>query len=376
MAGIYLHIPFCHYKCHYCNFYTLASFKYKDEFIPALIQEIVQRKEEFKDEIVDTIYFGGGTPSVLVDEEIARILDHIREHYNVAPQAEISLEANPEDLSRCYTRELFDVGINRLSIGTQAFDERILEKLNRDHKVKHSLNAVKYAKESGIQNISIDLIYGIPGLSDSFWEESLDKAFALDVDHISAYHLTVEPGTALKKLIEKKKYPMPDDQISMEQFDVLMSKMNEHGYEHYEISNFARNKKYSQHNSSYWFHKPYLGFGPSAHSFDLNERRWNVKNLKGYFEGVKNKAGFFEIEKLSLDDRYNEFVMLGLRTIWGVNLKTLKELFGDNLHQYFLESIKPHLEISYVKEISGSMCLTESGKKFADGIASDCFSGV
>lgn len=372
MAGLYLHIPFCHYKCHYCNFYSLASFKHKDGFVPALVKEIRDRSTELTDTI-DTVYFGGGTPSVLVSEEVGEILQTIREHYALSPSAEITLEANPEDLSRCYTRELWDVGINRLSIGTQAFDERLLERLNRDHSVQHAVKAVKYAKESGIQNIGIDLIYGIPDLSHQAWEESLSKALEMDIDHISAYHLTVEPGTALQKMVEKGRYPQPDDQNAMEQFDILMQKLAAHGYEHYEISNFARRKKYSKHNSNYWYRKPYLGFGPSAHSYVPDQRRWNVRNLKAYFEGVKKGDGYFEIEQLNVHDRYNEFVMLGLRTMWGIDRKDLLHMFGEKICDDFHQSIEMHLQNENVLLNGGVYTLSEKGKKFADGIASDCF---
>ncbi len=373
MAGIYLHIPFCHYKCHYCNFYSLASFKHKDAFVPALIREIEARKDEFAGMEVETIYFGGGTPSVLVAEEIAEILDVIQANFQVHPFAEITLEANPEDISRCYARELADVGINRLSLGTQAFDERLLDKLNRDHKVQHAVRSVQYGKEAGINNISIDLIYGIPELSHSFWKESLRKALEMDVDHISAYHLTVEPGTALEVMVRKGKYPMPDDAESMQQFDIMLEMLLNKGYEHYEISNLARRKKYSKHNSSYWFGKPYLGFGPSAHSFNGTARRWNVKNLKKYYEGVESGKQHFETEELSLTDRYNEFVMLGLRTQWGVRLDKLELMFGPERKDYFLKALENAISNKWATWESSSVVLTPEGKKFADGIAADCF---
>jgi oxygen-independent coproporphyrinogen-3 oxidase len=376
MAGIYLHIPFCHYKCHYCNFYSLASFKYKDDFVPHLIKEIEARKDEMHGLEIDTIYFGGGTPSTLVVEDIEEILNTIQNHYQVNRFAEVTFEANPEDISRCYARELSEVGINRLSLGTQAFDEKLLEKLNRDHSVQHSIRAVKYAQDAGFDNISIDLIYGIPDLTHEAWKESLRKALEMNVAHISAYHLTVEPGTALKKLIEKKKYPMPNDALSMEQFDILLEELTEHGYEHYEISNFAKQRKYSKHNSSYWLNKPYIGFGPSAHSYNLNSRRWNVRNLKKYYEGVSLDRGYFEFEELNEVDRYNEFVMLRLRTIWGVDANELENLFGVSRKVYFEKSIEAHLKNENVSFENGIYYLTAKGKKFADGIAADCFLDV
>ena len=373
MAGIYLHIPFCKRKCHYCNFYSLANQKNRNEFHKALLKEIVLQKDYLKAEKVESIYFGGGTPSLLSVTEIAEIINQIHKHYSVNSDAEIDLEANPDDLSISQLTHYKSLGINRLSIGTQSFDDAILKNLNRVHSAQQAIDTVIMAQNQGFENISIDLIYGIPNLSNALWEQSIEQALKLNVSHISAYHLTVEPNTALEVLIRKNKYPKPIEEEGLQHAQILMNTLQQHDYEHYEISNFARSKKYSLHNTNYWRQKSYLGLGPSAHSFDLKSRQWNKASTKAYIEALEKDSLDFEREVININDQYNEFVMLALRTQWGVDEKELSEKFGIEKLAFFKNNILKYIQQSKVEYQNGIYRLTNSGKSFADGIASDLF---
>jgi len=373
MAGIYLHIPFCKRKCHYCNFYSLANQKNRKEFHKALLKEIVLQKDYLKAEKVESIYFGGGTPSLLSVTEIAEIINQIHKHYSVNSDAEIDLEANPDDLSISQLTHYKSLGINRLSIGTQSFDDAILKNLNRVHSAQQAIDTVIMAQNQGFENISIDLIYGIPNLSNALWEQSIEQALKLNVSHISAYHLTVEPNTALEVLIRKNKYPKPIEEEGLQHAQILMNTLQQHDYEHYEISNFARSKKYSLHNTNYWRQKSYLGLGPSAHSFDLKSRQWNKASTKAYIEALEKDSLDFEREVININDQYNEFVMLALRTQWGVDEKELSEKFGIEKLAFFKNNILKYIQQSKVEYQNGIYRLTNSGKSFADGIASDLF---
>lgn len=372
MSGIYVHIPFCSGKCHYCNFFSTVSLKHKEEVVNAIVEEINLRKDYLKNEVVSTIYYGGGTPTVLSDSELNIIHQAILNNFSIQPEAEITVEANPDDLNEAKLLALRKMGVNRLSIGTQAFDDKILQKLNRRHSAKQAITAVENAKKTGFDNVSIDLIYGIPDLDYASWKAEIHSAIAMDINHISAYHLTVEPGTALDVLIRKKKYPSLDENMGMEQFDVLIDELSLAGFEHYEISNFAKPNHYSIHNTNYWKQKKYLGLGPSAHSYDLNSRQWNIPNLKQYYLGIKNNQPAIEYEILSSRDKYNEFIMLALRTKWGVNPKIVEEIYPERMES-FIQAATAFKDKGLITISEGKYILTKEGKKLADGIAAEFF---
>jgi len=373
MAGIYIHIPFCKRKCHYCNFYSLANQKNKEEFHKALLKEIALQKDYLQSEKIETIYFGGGTPSLLSIKQTDEILNKIHKYFYVNSSAEIDLEANPDDLNLEKLHDYFHIGINRLSIGTQSFDDVILNKLNRVHSAQQAIDAVLMAQSQGFENISIDLIYGIPGLSAKLWESSIQQALDLQIPHISAYHLTVEPNTALDVLIKKNKYPKPIEEEGLLHSNILINQLQKHGYEHYEISNFALPNKYSVHNTNYWRQKTYLGLGPSAHSFNLKSRQWNIASTSKYIHALEQNKLDFDLEEIKPIDQYNEFVMLRLRTQWGISEKELVLKFGSEKHAYLKKQIQKYISNEKVYFENGIYRLSNKGKSFADGIAADLF---
>ena len=328
MAGVYLHIPFCKQACHYCDFHFSTQMRTKTGMIKALQTELVLRKNELEGETIETIYFGGGTPSVLDASEIETLISSVQNNFPVAKDAEITLEANPDDLSNDKIVELSKSPINRLSIGVQSFFDEDLKLMNRAHNAQEAEECIKTAQEH-FENISIDLIYGIPGADNERWMTNIKKAIALQVPHISSYALTVEPRTALKKFIEKGLVPNVDDEQAEEQFHMLLDALENEGFVNYEISNFGREGFFSKNNTSYWQGKKYLGIGPSAHSFDGQVRSWNVRNNIKYIRALEMGKLPLEREALSITDRYNEYVMTGLRTIWGVSFKKVKEDFGN-----------------------------------------------
>ena len=373
MSGIYVHIPFCRRKCHYCNFFSLASLKYKERFLDALKEEIFLRKNFLDSKPVESIYLGGGTPSQLQIPEIESILEDLRKYFNLAENMEITLEANPDDLDPAILLEYRNIGINRLSIGVQSFFDDDLQYLNRIHSGQRAEESVLQAKEVGFSNISLDFIYGIPTLTAEKWHKNLEKAFSLEVPHISAYSLTVEPKTALDLLIHKKKLPGPEEEQILEHFRILLQMMKEQEFEHYEISNFCKNGFYSRHNSMYWNGTPYLGLGPSAHSYDGTSRQWNISNLVYYIDQINKNEPFFESEKLTPLQKYNEYVMVSLRTMWGCDLNTIGERFGEETATHFSRSATRYLISGEMIEKTGIYYLTDEGKLFADGIAADLF---
>lgn len=372
MAGIYIHIPFCSTKCHYCNFLSTVSLKHKENVLAAVLKEIAMRKNYLEGEKIETIYYGGGTPTLLSKTELSDIQNSIKDNFEISENCEITIEANPDDLHSQKLEDLLAIGFNRLSIGTQAFDDDLLKQLNRRHTANQSFEAVTLAKEVGFRNISIDLIYGIPGLNNEKWVEEIHRALQLDIEHISAYHLTVEPGTALEILIKKKKYPAVDEEIGMQQFEILMDELNRGGFEHYEISNFAKPNKYSKHNTSYWNRKKYLGIGPSAHSFNLNSRSWNTNNLQEYFNSINKDKLSLETENLAIKDHFNEYIMLSLRTSIGVSESYIKNSF-PNYYESFLAQTQINISKNLMKKNDGFYILTRKGRLLADGIASDFF---
>jgi oxygen-independent coproporphyrinogen-3 oxidase len=344
-----------------------------DAFVDSILIEIDRQKDYLKDEEISTIYFGGGTPSVLSAEKLDLILSKLKSVFDISKDCEITLEANPEDIKSEFISQIKSLGVNRLSIGCQAFDNVLLKNLNRNHSVDDAVNALKTAKKNGFDNISADLIYGIPGLSTEDWEKSLNQLIELDIPHISAYNLTVEPKTALEVLIRKGKYPNLDENLGSEQFEILIPLLESNGYEHYEISNFAKDKLYSKHNTNYWKNKKYLGLGPSAHSYNQKSRSWNISNIKRYIEDLALGMEISQEELLSKNDMFNEYIMLSLRTIWGVDLKYLKSNFGDHYLEYFKKNIYDYQKKGFI-EIEGNFYkLSRAAKLFADRVASDCF---
>lgn len=372
MAGIYIHIPFCKQACHYCDFHFSTSMKYKTEMVEALAVEITMRKNEAADEKIETIYFGGGTPSVLSNDEIIFLINKVYQEYDVVINPEITLEANPDDLSPERIVELSKTPINRLSIGIQSFFEEDLKMMNRAHNAEEASKCLEAAIEY-FDNISIDLIYGIPGMSLEKWEQNIEKALSFGVPHISTYALTVEPRTALFKLIKEGKIEAPKDEVAQEHFAFLMNKLQEQGFIHYEISNFAKEDYFSQNNSSYWLGKKYIGIGPSAHSYDGKSRSWNIPNNIKYIKGITANERDFEEEILSKQDRYNETIMTGLRTIWGISLSTIQNNFGIEVSDYLIDRAQKFCDDGLLILEDGILKPTAKGKFLSDGIASDLF---
>jgi len=370
MAGIYIHIPFCRQKCYYCDFYKTVNQNLTSVFLNALANEIVSRKFFLQNEPVETIYFGGGTPSVLTENELAEILNLLHKEFTVTPDAEITLEANPDDLNQAYLTSLFHSGINRLSIGIQSFHDEHLKKMNRRHTAKQAVNSVENAVKSGFNNISIDLIYGLPGLTSQQWKHSLNSAFQLPAEHLSAYHLTYHEGTPFYTWLKKGTLTELSENESVEQFNILLDSCLDAGFEQYEISNFARkrNKKYSKHNTAYWTGGKYLGLGPSAHSFDGETRRWNVAHVEAYCNAIENKSSYFQEEQLSEKDKFNEYILTNIRTKWGLSPGTISERFGKNKADYFAREIEKYIQNKKVTEHNGIFTLTREGLFVSDDI--------
>ena len=377
MAGIYIHIPFCKSKCAYCGFYSLPSLKLKDRFLEALKAEIVARKDYLQGDAVNTIYFGGGTPSLLSLKEIGELLHLIKETYTVAENAEITLEANPDTLSLAYLEGLRQLGVNRLSIGIQSFFDNDLKYLSRRHDSHHAQQCLDWAKLAGFENISIDLIYGLPSSNAEQWNKNLDIFFAYGLSHLSAYALTLEPNTILTKQIELGKVQPVNEEDALRDYEILSQRAAENGYLHYEISNFCQLGMHSKHNASYWFGTPYIGFGPSAHSFDGNSRQWNVSSVEKYCVSVPEPVEGTAIEKeiLSPEQHYDEYVMLRLRTHWGIDLKWLKREMGERFSTYCEQHAQPLIAQGRLSQTREFLYLTDQQMLFADGIAEELFWG-
>lgn len=380
MAGIYIHVPFCKKACHYCNFHFSTSLSLKNDFVDALLKEIelTSSKENgnesyLGDEIIETIYFGGGTPSLLNKEELNKILFCLNKHFAVEPAAEITFEANPDDISSQKLKEWKDAGINRLSIGVQSFNDEHLVWMNRAHSAKQSLSALEASKKEGFDNISIDLIYGVPGMSIAQWVLNLKQAKELDIPHLSCYALTVEPSTALQRMIQQKKIKDVDPDLQAEQFQLLTSWAETNGYEQYEISNFAIPGMRSRHNSSYWRGKKYLGLGPSAHSFNGSSRQWNVANNTLYIQSIKKNILPVEREILTPVQQLNEYIMTSLRTAEGINASYVEKQFGKDAVRHISELAHNYIYDGKIKYINDAFQLTQTGKFFADGIAAALF---
>jgi|AntAceMinimDraft_17_1070374.scaffolds.fasta_scaffold00901_3 oxygen-independent coproporphyrinogen-3 oxidase len=375
MAGIYIHIPFCKKKCNYCNFFSVTSLKNKPEFIDALLKEIEIQKNYLNKEIIKTIYFGGGTPSLLSQDEINKIIDKLYKYHTIDKDAEITLEANPDDLTKNKIKKLKNTPVNRLSIGVQSFFDYDLTFLGRIHNAKQSYNAIKYSQDAGFDNLNIDLIYSIPNLSNKNWKENLNISFSLQIPHISAYNLTIEEKTLLYILIKKSKIRPVSEQQSIEQYKILLKLMKKNNYIHYEISNFCKKDHFSKHNTNYWLHKKYLGLGPCAHSFNIISRQWNIANISKYMQSIQNKTITFEKEILSLNQQYNEYILTLLRTMWGCDIDFIKNTYGKKYYNNFLKESLQYIKNNppQVNRIKNTFFLTQNGKLFADKIASDLF---
>ena len=371
MAGIYIHVPFCKRRCIYCDFFSTTQNEKKTGYIHALCQELKTRKEYLGNEEIETIYLGGGTPSQLTHKELDKIFSYIYKVYSVKEDAEITLEANPDDLSPEYVAALQQLPVNRLSMGIQTFQEKTLKQLHRRHTAQQAIEAFLRCREAGFQNISIDLMYGLPEEGLDTWKQNLQQAISLHPEHISAYHLIYEEGTALWNLRKQHLVEEADEDLSLILFRTLIEELTKAGYEHYEISNFCLPGLHSRHNSSYWTGKKYLGCGPSAHSFNGTSRQWNIASLDKYIDGILREKPDFEIEELDLYTRYNDFVITGIRTCWGMSLSHVKATYGEELYQYCLEMAKPHLEQGVLEISEGVLRLTQAGIFISDGIMSD-----
>jgi putative oxygen-independent coproporphyrinogen III oxidase len=373
MAGIYIHIPFCKRKCHYCNFFSVASLSGKDTLLSAIKDETRARRNYLDGEEVETIYFGGGTPSLLSADEINHLLYTVIENFEVADDVEITLEANPDDLSLNKLIELRHSGINRLSIGIQSFFEEDLEYLNRVHNATQAFAAVKYAQAAGFRNITVDLIYGIPTLSDERWISNILKATSMGIQHFSAYALTVEARTPLEWMIRKGRAKPVDEDQSIRHFEILTQFMQEIGFIHYEISNFCKEGWYARHNSNYWNGQKYLGVGPSAHSFNGNTRQWNTAGIASYIASVNNSSGPYGEETLTTAQHYNEYVMTSLRTIWGCRIDEISKRFGEKYILYLGKLSEQYLNNGLLILKDNVFTLSAKGILMADTIASDLF---
>ena len=372
MSGIYIHIPFCKQACSYCDFHFTTSMKYVDEMTDAICQEITKKKNRITDQ-VGTIYFGGGTPSVLPNKHFEKIFNTINRHFSVAQDAEITIEANPDDLDAKRISEMKQLPVNRFSIGIQSFFEEDLIWMNRAHNVNEAENCIKRSQDAGFENLSIDLIYGYPLLTDSKWLRNINQAVSFEIPHISAYSMTVEPRTALASAIKKGKQVPINDEQSASQFISLIEKLGESGYQHYEISNFSKPGQHAVHNTNYWRGVPYLGIGPSAHGFDGQTRYLNIANNAAYLSKLEAGQLAETIEELSLYDRFNEYIMTSLRTMWGTELQKLELDFGKLFLADTLKNIQPFIARNWLINKDGYLILTMDGKLFADYIASELF---
>jgi len=373
MPGIYIHVPFCKKACHYCNFHFSTQLQLKSDLVAAICKEAILRKT-FLQEPIDTIYFGGGTPSLLSGSELEMLLNTLSEHYTIAPNAEITLEANPDDIDTEKLHHWHQAGINRLSIGIQSFFEEDLQWMNRAHNAEQAKHCIELAQTAGFYNLTIDLIYGTPGLTNERWKQNIETALTLDIPHLSCYALTVEPNTALDVMVRKGTKEEVDADHQATHFNILTESLQDAGFEHYEISNFAKPGFRSKHNSSYWQGKAYLGLGPAAHSFDGHiTRQWNISNNPLYISSLQQGIIPFESETLTAVQRINEYLMTSLRTIEGISLNLLESKWGEERKQAILKAAQIHIVQRNIELKNQHITLTTQGKFLADGIAADLF---
>jgi oxygen-independent coproporphyrinogen-3 oxidase len=373
MNGIYIHIPFCKKVCYYCDFHFTVSLSQKDALLDALIKEFEIRKEYLGTGSVSTIYFGGGTPSILSIHEVERILQKINALFSVDKTAEITLEANPDDLSLSYLQDLRKLGINRLSIGVQSFFDEDLKWMNRRHTSREAENCIKLSQDCGFSNINVDLIYGLPQLSNGRWQQNLHKFIALDIPHLSAYHLTIEPKTVFGYYKRKGRLTETDEEMSLRQYKMLIETMREHGFDHYEISNFCKRQLYSRHNTNYWQSGHYLGIGPSAHSYNGMSRQWNVSVNSDYMTALNKGTSYFGIEQLTDTEKFNDYLLTGLRTKWGIDLDFIKNSFGIDYLRLLEKELTRFSDSRFMTRDNQKILLTEEGMFISDKIIAEFF---
>jgi oxygen-independent coproporphyrinogen-3 oxidase len=371
MAGIYIHIPFCKKLCFYCDFYHVVSTEDDSGFINTLLKEATLRRDYLANENVSTIYIGGGTPSVLSIEKLDSILNHIYRLFNVTEDCEITIELNPDDIETSYLRGLKNLKINRISLGIQSWRDSDLKMLNRRHDSAQAVKALQETLNSGFDNVTIDLIYGLPGMSLDEWGSNLDYSFSFGIKHLSAYHLTIEKGTVFAKMLEKGLISEIDENDSASQFNLLIEKAGSAGFIQYEISNFAKPGYFSIHNSNYWKQVNYLGLGPSAHSFNGYSRQWNIRDLKGYIKAINSGKAFFESEDLDTRTRFNEYMMTSLRTMWGIDLEYVERMFEKEGYDYVINLSGKFKNYGLMKQEQKSLVLTNQGKLISDNIISE-----
>jgi oxygen-independent coproporphyrinogen-3 oxidase len=371
MAGIYIHIPFCKKLCFYCDFYHVITSGDNSAFVKTLIKEVSLRKEYLGSESVSTIYFGGGTPSVFSVSDLGAILKEIKQHFNVEEETELTIEMNPDDVNPEYLDGLRGLGVNRISLGIQSWRDSDLKMLNRRHDSNQAATALNAIFNSGFENVTIDLIYGIPGMSAGEWATNLDISFSFDIKHLSAYHLTIENGTVFGKMLQKGLIAEIDEEESTALFNILIEKTEAAGFIHYEISNFGKPGYFSKHNSNYWKQVNYLGLGPSAHSFNGYSRQWNLSHLNGYIKAVNSGKSFYESEELDARRRFNEYVMTSLRTMWGIDLEYLERTFEKEGYDYVVNLSAKLKDYGLIKLDKKNLVLTNQGKMISDNIISE-----
>ena len=368
MAGIYIHIPFCKQRCNYCAFYSTTLYNIRERYVNALCKEFAMRKEYAASAPIETIYFGGGTPSTLTLEQLHKVCSTIYATHSVSPTAEVTIECNPDDLTPDFLAQLKALPFNRISMGVQSFNDTQLKRLGRRHNAGKARQAVKNAREAGYDNISVDLIFALPGSTIAQWEHDLESAIALRPDHLSAYNLTYEEGTPLHRALERGDFAELSEEENVEQFQMLIAKLKEAGYHHYEISNFALPGRESRHNSSYWNDTPYIGCGAAAHSYNGTSRQWNIADIQEYIKGIESNNPNFEIEELTEEERYNDTILTRLRTAKGLPLAWIKESFSEKLYNYMLRSAEKEIALGNLKKENGSLSLTEKGIFISDAV--------
>ncbi len=371
MAGIYIHIPFCKKLCHYCDFYHVVSTGSSAPFIEALIREAEIRQDYLSGETISTIYLGGGTPSVFSIEDLGKILESLNRLFTIEPQCETTIELNPDDVTKGYISGLKDLNFNRISLGIQSWRDEDLKLLNRRHDAETARQALSYVFEAGFENVTMDLIYGIPGMDLSAWTSNLEHSFSYNIKHLSAYHLTIEPGTVFGKWKEQGHFSEINEEESARQFQILTEKADKAGFIQYEISNFAKTGYFAIHNTNYWKQVSYLGLGPSAHSFDKFSRQWNIRDLKGYITAINENKTFFEKEELDLKTRFNEYIMTSLRTMWGIDLDYIEREFEKEGYDYLVNIAVKFLSYGLMLQDKKNLVLTDQGKMISDNIISE-----
>lgn len=372
MAGIYVHVPYCKVKCHYCDFHFSTNLQSKERLLNAMQKEIQLQASLLEDEEVETIYFGGGTPSILEATEIVHLLSTIQSNFNITSNPEITLEGNPDDLSIAKLNELKNIGINRLSIGIQSFNDDILTFMNRAHESSEAISSVINAKKAGFENITIDLIYGVPEQFMETWQNDIKQFLNLDVPHLSAYCLTIEKNTVFGHLHQKNELNLPDDELSLQQFKYLVKELEKNGIEQYEISNFSKSGWHSKHNSAYWLNENYIGIGPSAHSYINQKRSWNIANNYKYIHALENNEEFYETEQLSQLDLFNEHILTRIRTKWGIEFDKLQQLLPEKFKD-FMNKIETFESRGWISIEGNKAYLTREGKFLSDHITAELF---